>query len=238
MIDFEIYYSNFLKKFSSKNDFYIHSLKEKKDLCSNIAIKSANNIKEIPFTAEKIAKILQNSQDFEEVSINNHGIIFWNIPTKFWLLKFQETLESLTSVKASFTNKTYNIFPPLYMYTRIISVQQYFKKKFSNEKILSISELKPEIITRHEMINLIKVSTNWLEYQAGMNDRQVLEFLYKLATEFNRLWNNPNNETEMCFIIKEDLNSTKMLICCLNVFQRILESAFSAIGIVPMKELK
>ncbi len=247
-IDFISYYKNILVRnfeINSQVNFYVRLLKNNRnDICSNfvILISLLKNDTKLQFS--DIVNKLERIESFQDININSKGVVFWNIPEKLWDIKFQNIVELACSnsneCKYGIFQINNDIFRPMYMYTRIISVIRYFYDMFPNEKLcnLDIKKVKLEIISRHGMINLVKVLTEWVECQFTNQGEIIYSFLIRLEKEFDKLWLNSLKGTCMCFIVINDLKTTKILIACLNVIRIILEQAFQMIGVRPIKELK
>ncbi len=247
-IDFISYYRSILVrnfKINSQVNFYVRLLKNNRnDICSNFAILISLLKNDAKLQFSNIVNKLERIESFQDIHINSKGVVFWNIPEELWYIKFQNVVELAFSnsneCKYGMFSVDSNMFRPIYMYTRIISVIRYFYDMFPSERLcnLDIKKVKLEIISRHRMINLIKVLTEWVECQFTNQGEIIYSFLIRLEKEFDKLWLNSLKGTCMCFIVIDDLKATKILIACLDVIRIILEKAFQMIGVKPIKELE
>ena len=206
------------------------------DASSNILIVSS--VKNF-----EIISCLKNSGLFENFD-KKDDLIRWDIPKKVWIHqliiahRFIMNFQSKICLPISVSED--ELFRINYMYARIHSVLNHFRKNFPD--VTEYESANLDLISRQDIVNLIKFMVGYPEWIMKAVETRDFSCLYgyllKVRDSFDHLWIScDEKDAELCFILLNDLKQTKSRVFLLDVLRMILERSFAMVGITLKKEI-
>ncbi|MDR3186873.1 MAG: arginine--tRNA ligase [Holosporaceae bacterium] len=134
------------------------------------------------------------------------------------------------------------VFYVQYAYARTHSVIKLFKQMFNCEKMPSLQDVDLNLLDMDGDMKLVKVLADWPRQvmMAAKNHEphRIVFFLIDLASAFHFLWNQGKDDSQLRFILPNDLAKTKAKMVLLEAVQHVIESAFNIVGITTVEELR
>jgi len=239
LVNFSVFYSYlFDALFSNDRGYYINFPIKKYDACSNILILARQKLIHQD-SVRSFLKALDESKCIENLFISCKGVIFWNIPFNLWNLKIRQSsdFEVFQDKKNFLSSGDIDWFPYIYVYARLCSTFKHFKAIYPYEK-LSKDAIRLEILSRHNMINLVKIMMIWIERRYFLSTDEMIRGIDRMKSEFDKLWSNAPSGVVLRFIDPSNLSDTVCILSCLDLLGKILENVFFRFNVKLLKELE
>ncbi|QKX01719.1 arginine--tRNA ligase [Wolbachia endosymbiont of Cruorifilaria tuberocauda] len=131
-------------------------------------------------------------------------------------------------------SKNNPIFYVQYAYARAHSLMRNAPKELPNAN--------PSLLKNDGELSLIKILAKWpsiVEVSAKLYEpHRITFYLLEVAEAFHALWGYGKNDSNMRFILKDDLDLTAARIFLVQALAHIIASGFSIFNIEPLKEMK
>ncbi|MDR2067843.1 MAG: arginine--tRNA ligase [Holosporaceae bacterium] len=134
------------------------------------------------------------------------------------------------------------VFYVQYAYARTHSVIKLFMQTFGSEEMPSVLDIDLNLLDMNCDMKLVKALADWprqvMMAAKNYEPHRIVFFLIDLASIFHFLWNQGKENSQLRFILPNDLPKTKARIMLLKAMQHVIESAFDIIGITHVEELR
>ena len=136
------------------------------------------------------------------------------------------------------------VFYVQYAYARINSVFRHANEEISSELLLDNNLLNADfsLCTMDEEINIMKLISSWpriIELSTISHEpHRVVFYLNDLASAFHALWNKGNENAELKFLIKNDIEKSLSRLALIKCVAIVISSGLEVLDVVPLKEMR